>query len=153
MNALVKALNHHAVPVPDKALDGTDYSKAVLMMTMMPGAFIGGSYLVDPDKANDIDVVVSSSVWQLVAQTVLDAYGPSEMRFAERKEEYEGNPDVQEIHYFGRVNLIVATEEMIAAYKAAAREMKNNPELYPTRHDRIELHQHYKRQIRQWLGL
>ena len=134
-------------------LDADDAKKALEIMSLLPGSFIGGSYIVDPTKARDIDVVVSYGVWTLRAEMVMSEFGQSEQRFLERKAEYEGNPDVQEIHYYGNVNLIVASDEMLAAYKAAVREMRNNPELYSTRDERIELHQGFKRTIRSWLGI
>lgn len=113
-------------------------------------ARIGGSYVVDPDTAKDIDVVyVCCDVgrdkgywkrygfeWQTnengnVAEVV-----------------YETDHAIQGHWRKGLLNLIAVRPEYWAAYMAAINEMVRNPQLYDTREKRAFLHRTMRNKVR-----
>ena len=112
-------------------------------------SFVGGSYLINPETANDIDVIVPE--WEGNKIDVLRANG-----FVQMNEEYgtsEEIPELQSTWRKGALNVLVISNDYVVAYRAAARHMRANPVQYPTRTERIELHQSFKRQITQMLTL
>lgn len=136
--------------------------------SVVSGAFITGSYLVDRKAANDIDVVVGESAWCLykathqkdhlllsgkidVAGTIFERqenedddggrYGDSENEMFELVEHWRG----------GGVNILVIRDIFIAAYKAASYSLEANPKKHTTREERVKTHQRMKGIIRNML--
>lgn len=136
--------------------------------SVVSGAFITGSYLVDRKTANDIDVVVGESAWRLykaihpkdplllsgkidVTGTIFERqknedsdggrYGNSENEMFELVEHWRG----------GGVNVLVIRDIFIAAYKAASYALEANPKKHATREERVETHQRMKGIIRNML--
>lgn len=113
------------------------------VLTLFPGSFIGGSWIIDPKTATDIDIVVP---WWAFDLGIAVANG-----FELNETDYVV-PELAYVLRKGKINLLVVRNEYVVAYKAAVREMLLNPELYVTREQRINLHQSFKRVIRVWLG-
>lgn len=128
-----------------------DVNKA-LTITTMCGAFIGGSFIVNSEEANDIDVVIGSSEYGSIKKTYtfLEDFEPSLVE-QEVSTEYDHIYELIATYKYKGVNLLVVRDEFIAAYKGAVVEMMNNPDEYQTREARIELHQRYKQVIRDML--
>lgn len=132
----------------------TDEKVAEHLERNFTSAFISGSYLTNPDEANDIDVVVSDSAFQLNRAAVSDANFVREAQ--EKEEQYqEGTDDMYELVSCWRkngVNLIVVNDLFYPAYKAAQRIMSERPELFNSRSKRVALHHRLKAHVREMFG-
>lgn len=143
-----------------------DKGNANALVEEIRGAFITGSFLVDPDKANDIDVVVSETAWILatgkdddrrfsmvkVAGLVLEKQESS----SEDGERYADEEDeMYELVNHWRcegVNVLVVRDFYLPAYKAASYALLASKPYYRDREARVKIHQYYKEQIRRMLS-
>lgn len=111
-------------------------------------AFIAGSFLTNPDTANDIDVVIGETqYWQY------------EEHFAAFRQydkldgdQYRQVHEIAWISYVGRVNLLVVKDIFLECYAQAAETMERTPSLYQSRKARIALHQTLKNMVRNKYG-
>lgn len=143
-----------------------DKGNANALLEEIRGAFITGSYLVDPDKANDIDVVASETAWILatgipvaekfqlakVAGVILEKQENS----SEDGERYaDDENEMYELASHWRcngVNVLVIRDFYLPAYKAASYALVASKPYYRDREARVKIHQHYKEQIRRMLS-
>lgn len=120
-----------------------DRSLASRLIGLTP-AFMSGSYLTNPETANDIDIVISET-----------EYWDHESHFLgfRHYDKLDGD-QYREVHelawtsYAGRVNLLVVKDLFLPAYQRAAFEMTQYPHRFQTRKERIKLHQQLKNVIR-----
>lgn len=123
-----------------------DVSLARQLVAETP-AFIGGSFLTNPDTANDIDLVISES-----------EYFDQQEHFVKfmRTGGDTGYDTVHELSWTERyrsLNLLIVQDLFIGAYIKAAEMMQMNPKHYQTRKQRIALHQKLKNIIRSQHGI
>lgn len=109
---------------------------------------IGGSYITNPDTANDIDLIISA--WEFYKK---EEHIPWEAQGWVKQcndngvaSELEYDTDFAIICHYrkGAINLIVINNIFYPAYVGAIRAMHNNPELYQTREKRVELHSRFR---------
>lgn len=130
-------------------LSAADVSLAQKIVTIFTDTFIGGSYITNPESANDIDVICSGAEDY---QKIADYFGMSLAPVAsEISDEYRKTHAIIHIYIKGGTSLLVVRPHYIPAYKAAVRDMRNNPELYQTREERIDLHKHYRKQVEEMM--
>ncbi len=123
------------------------YSNSILMN--YPGSFIGGSYVVNRETANDIDIIVPylsgstaiSTEWEHTAVEVDN----------ETKELYDGAYELVNTYRKGNVNILLIDLRFYAAYWVAVETMKNRPDAFSTRDNRVELHVKLKEKIKKWI--
>lgn len=148
-------------------LTKVDHARAREVVDALHGAFITGSYLVNRETANDIDIVVPHGGWlHARAVGVGDTYHEQEALYVAGarfvKQEPEGESDnytssedgmyeLVEHWRNGGLNILVIRENFIPAYKAAAYYIESNPRAFQTREQRVEIHQRMKGEIREML--
>lgn len=116
-----------------------------LILLLQSKYLIGGSYVVNPDTANDIDVVVH----EYHAKEHYTGFH----RLSEGDKKYDEIDHVRLISVHegiiggDKYNIIVVGAVFWPAYVGAIAEMRHNPELYSTRDERIELHRELSRQV------
>lgn len=114
---------------------------------------IGGSWVVDPNAANDIDLVLPQ--WEFTAemQNVLLRRGFHQLQNGDEK--YDEIDHMRLIAVLERpadesnkkINVIIVGHYFWPAYCGAIRRMHANPEKYSTRDERVELHRGLCKQI------
>lgn len=126
------------------------------------GLFIGGSYCVLKETANDIDLIISLSNFNKLDNGDLfdemDFYGLWEDSCEKlcEKLHYER---VHELYASLRavddpqINLLVVRDAFYTSYKQAAVTMAADPESYQYRWQRVLLHQTIKNEVRRRLGM
>lgn len=139
----------------------TEKDKAALsgVVASFDGAFVTGSYLVNPDKANDIDVVVPLLAWKLWISETDRYWNVSGVKFTLQESDEDDNyADAENEMYElaehwrgGGINLLIVRDTFVPAYKAAAVRLSTNPKAYDTREKRVEVHQRMKQIIRDML--
>lgn len=143
-----------------------DKGNANALLDEIRGAFITGSYLVNPDKANDIDVVVSETAWILASGkdefarfNVVDIEGIKLEKQESSSEDGERYADDENEMYelvshwrCNGVNVLVIRDFYLPAYKAASYALVASKPYYRDREARVKIHQHYKEQIRRMLS-
>ncbi len=118
------------------------------------GYLVGGSYVVDRNAANDVDIIVHQHIHALGKPKLA---GWRELTAGDEK--YDEIDHVRIIAiYEGRIgddkaNIIVVGEAFWPAYMGAINEMRNNPEFYLNREDRVELHRSLARQVADIAGI
>lgn len=135
------------------------------VLDKLEGAFVTGSYLVDKDKANDIDVVVSFTAWKLHYAQTFQPYDGEYRDVAGVIFKRQDGEDAQEYadeenemyelcaHYRGGgLNILVIRDLYLPAYKAAAYALEASPKYYGDREARVKIHQHFKGLIRKLLS-
>ncbi len=130
---------------------------AVAMMGLYGGApyLIGGSYVVDPKAANDVDIIIHEYT-HVYGKHVLPA---SFRELREGDEKYDEIDNVRIITIYegmigqDKCNIIVVGAAFWPAYMGAINEMRNNPEMYRSREDRIHLHRSLSRQVADIAGI
>ncbi len=131
-----------------------DFWTAKCLAGMLPGAFVSGSAILDLSKANDVDIVVAASNWDvsspLVTQFGLLRYTPEDLQ------EYSQDVKDSEIVHLYRgnhnINLIIVSDLYYPAYKAGELEYLRNPHLYrDSKSAREVLHKDMKAVIRSML--
>lgn len=120
-----------------------DRSLAARLVELTP-AFIGGSYLTNPDTANDIDVVISETDYWKYESHFLGFRHYDKLDGEQYREVHE----IAWVAYARNVNLLVVKDLFLPAYKQAAFEMQMQTQHYQTREQRIKLHQQLKNVIR-----
>lgn len=118
------------------------------------GFLVGGSYVVDRQAANDVDIIVHQHVYQLGKPKMT---GWRELRAGDEKYDEIDHMRIITI-YEGKIgndkaNIIVVGEAFWPAYMGAINEMRNNPEFYLNREDRVELHRSLSRQVAEIAGI
>lgn len=115
---------------------------------------IGGSYVVDKQAANDVDIIVHELSHR--------AIGPAMMGFhklSSGDEKYDEIDHVRIIEIYegkvagDKVNIIVVGSAFWPAYMGAVNEMRNNPDMYRSREDRVHLHRSLARQVAEIAGI
>lgn len=115
---------------------------------------IGGSYVVDKQAANDVDIIVHELSHRAV--------GPAMMGFRKLSigdEKYDEIDHVRIIEIYegkvadDKVNIIVVGSAFWPAYMGAVNEMRNNPDMYRSREDRVHLHRSLARQVAEIAGI
>lgn len=100
-------------------------------------SFITGSYLVDPEKANDIDVVV------VYNDDIHDKI--KKLGFKRSGREYEksaSSTTLKSVWRNDKYNLIVVKDEIaLALWKAFSDVISNDKENYTDKNSRIKLHE------------
>lgn len=131
-------------------LSAEDVSLAHQIVETVRDTFIGGSYITNPESANDIDIIISA---ELDYKAVAEHFGMERQAVgSEISQEYLETHAIVAIYLKGSTSLLVVRPHYIPAYRAAVRDMRNDPELYQTREERIDLHKHYRKQIEQMMG-
>lgn len=138
---------------------------AAEVIEALHGAFVTGSFLVSPSKANDIDIVVSEAAWgwhcakisALFSGDQLVAYHPFTKQEAENESDNYGRSDDEMFELVSHwrhagVNIIVIRDVYYAAYKAASYLLESMPRKYATREERVDAHQRCKKVIRDLLS-
>lgn len=106
-------------------------------------AFIAGSYLVSPETANDIDVVIPQWGYDHPTLTMNGYKTQCDPAL------YTNCPELVSTYRKGKINVLVVSNFYVPAYFGAAQLMKASPEKYATREARIELHYRLKQIISQ----
>lgn len=142
-----------------------DQQIAADVIEALHGAFVTGSFLVSPSKANDIDIVVSEAAWLWYCD-MNSNYGYETQHVGNHvftKQEVENESDnygrsddemfelVSHWRHAG-VNIIVIRDVYYAAYKAASYLLESMPRKYATREERVDAHQRCKKVIRDLLS-
>jgi len=131
-----------------------DIAIAMLKVLGGHGYLVGGSYVVDRQAANDVDIIVHQHVYEIGN---LHMAGWRELTAGDEK--YDEIDHVRIITiYEGKIgddkaNIIVVGEAFWPAYMGAINEMRNNPEFYLKREDRVELHRSLARQVADIAGI
>ncbi|QIG67200.1 hypothetical protein [Rhizobium phage RHEph15] len=125
-------------------------SELTLLLRFTPH-LIGGSYVVNPDAANDIDVLIHEYLHTGELQTHLLSKGFHTMRSDDERYDTIDNARLMAV-YEGKIgddkcNILVVGATFWPAYQGAIAAMRNDPELYTTRDERIELHRSLARQV------
>lgn len=113
---------------------------------------IGGSYVVDREKANDIDVVFhelrheDGAVEQSLLNGGFRALQAGDGKYDEIDHNriikiYEGT--IKDVKY----NIIVVGTAFWPAYMGAISRMRSSPELFGSREARVHLHRHLCKQV------
>lgn len=131
------------------------------VVSELRGAFVTGSFLVNPEKAGDVDVVVGESAWAF--HLSLNEFEPyfSQVEVAGLNFELQGDEDYEDAdtemyelvsHWrYEDINIIVIKDIYLAAYKAAANALASNPNSHADRKSRVATHQRFKAVIRKML--
>jgi hypothetical protein len=105
------------------------------------GSFIGGSYVVDPETANDIDIVINELAFSDELAISLGFYtlkaGDSKydnIDFERLKNVYEGHDNGV------KINLLVIGSVFWPAYVGAVYRMSQEPNFFTERAARVDLH-------------
>lgn len=157
MSALSAAmLGLASVSSQSKGLDVHDEMEANRLAEFIDGAFIGGSWLTNPETAGDIDVVCSRDAFDLAvaADVNLSGYVKESTEQSARYNTDDDDNDYELVANWrcGNVNLIVVNPKFYPAYLAAAEHMRNHPNAFQTRELRVQLHTALKNHIRlMWL--
>lgn len=109
------------------------------------GGFVTGSYLVSPDEAQDIDVLVPARASHTLVLKFGEALGKVQSTVPD---EYVGCHELVATYRKGTVNVLVVNDDYVPAYKAARRHMRMAPLAYQDRGKRVALHASYKAVIR-----
>lgn len=131
-----------------------DIAIAMLKVLGGHGYLVGGSYVVDRQAANDVDIIVHQHVYEIGNPNMA---GWRELSAGDEK--YDEIDHVRIITiYEGKIgddkaNIIVVGEAVWPAYMGAINEMRNNPEFYMNREDRVELHRSLCRQVADIAGI
>lgn len=117
----------------------------------IPGAFLVGSYLVNPETANDIDIVIPWSVQQVDTSGVLSSYNVT----SRDDPEYDRSDVSCLIHTMRspcrKINILIVADEYIAAYKAAVAHCLRHPEEHSTRPRRVDIYHYYEMQVKKMI--
>lgn len=117
---------------------------------------VSGSYEVDPDAAQDIDLFVPHGEWSMYKDVYkeelkLEAYRPEQ-----GDPKYDAAVDSGEIVELYRgiysINVIVVQDYFWPAYLCAMRKLRNDPEMYKDRMERHNLFIAEKNIIRLMMG-
>lgn len=118
-------------------------------------AMIGGSYVVNPEQANDIDIIVHEFLHH---PEWLNNLGFVALQKGDK--DYDEIDHVRLINVYERyavdekkVNVIVVGAAFWPAYVGAIQWMKYYPHLYQTREQRIELHRGKCREVARIAGI
>lgn len=109
-----------------------DYQLALELIARVPDSFIGGSYIIDPDNANDIDIVVPQRSHSYLSTDNCLKYGLHS--YSPTGEEYEQDVVLEYIIQLyrgnGGINVIVVADHYYVAYLAGKLEYERNPDKY-----------------------
>lgn len=125
------------------------------VLATIPGSFIVGSYLINPEKANDIDIAIPLSVYQSQACTEYLSAADYVMTSKEDAEYDRSDLSCLRMTYRSpdrKINLLIITDEYIAAYKAAVAHAKRHPDRQATRNQRVEMYHYFECKVRELLG-
>lgn len=103
-----------------------------------PASFIGGSYLVNPTGAKDIDIVVPA--WEHDESAFVQS---GYTKFCHEDDSKYADDELQRIvgtYRKGDINLLVIKPVYYPAYLGAAAAMTRQPAAYMQRDERINLH-------------
>lgn len=139
--------------------------QARIMATQM-GGLIGGSFVVDPDNANDIDIFVGASAFNLFAERrgyrgYCDHFVHNGIEFDDSfssgREYYESNNEDDALvttlrSTCGTYNVIVVQDDFVLAFKMALMRMTAAPEKFKTKAERVSLHHQLRAIIRTFLS-
>lgn len=125
------------------------------LVDRVPGAFIGGSFLLDEDTAADIDIVVPAWSYGALTKAKFDygllAYTPGDLQ--EYAQDVEEQYIVQLYRGNGGLNVIVVSELYYLAYVAGRNEYLRNPQFYKGNKElRTFIHKEAKEAIRKMLS-
>lgn len=140
-------------------------AQARIIATKMEG-LIGGSFVVDPNNANDIDIFVGKSAFTVfMERRSYRIYSPEFVfndieffdSFESGREYYESNNEDDALFttyrsVCGTYNLIVVNDDFVQAFKISLNIMTAWPEKYKTKEARVELHHHQRGLIRNYLS-
>lgn len=113
------------------------------------GSFIGGSYVVDPKTANDVDIVINELVFSDLLATSLGFYTLKAGDSKYDNIDFERLKNVYEGHDRGvKINLLVIGAIFWPAYMGAINQMQMNPDQYRSREERIAIHKRYCSMVR-----
>ena len=113
---------------------------------------IGGSYVVHPEKANDIDVIVHEYKHDIFMEGRLGTEGFRKLRSGDEKYDEIDHVRITDIYEgtivgIGKVNVIVVGAIFWAAYVGAIASMRAEPSKYTERDARVELHRRLAREV------
>lgn len=115
---------------------------------------IGGSYVVDSKAANDVDIIVHELSHRALGSSMMGFH-----RLSSGDEKYDEIDHARIIEIYegkvadDKVNIIVVGSAFWPAYMGAVNEMRNNPEMYRSREDRVHLHRSLARQVAEIAGI
>lgn len=136
------------------------YNRAAMMAARIGGK-IGGSCVIDKETANDVDIFVGYSAWELakargyVTETwkgpVIDGLQLYDSFHNDREYYMENNRD-SALHctyrsHTGILNIIVVEDHFVVAFEASRLEMHRRPDLYKEKDARIKLHHDFRKVI------
>ncbi len=115
------------------------------VLNEITGSFIVGSYLVDPVKANDVDIVVPLSSYQ----HNIDKLNELEFSVSSRDDREYDRSDISCLVMTMRskdrkVNLLIISDEYIACYKGAVEHCRLYPEMHSTREQRVDIYEQFE---------
>ena len=109
----------------------------MIINKLCPRSFMTGSYLVNPDKANDIDIVV---LYRDGINEEIKA-----LQFEKTGKEYKKSPSgitLKSVWRRDKYNLIVVKDEIaFVLWKAFSDVISHNKEQYKEKQSRIDLHE------------
>lgn len=127
-----------------------------MVLALLTGGLLSGSYLVDPETARDVDVFIPEYNWQGKCDPHIVAYE------LEGYDPLEGTSEYAQANEFGELsclyrtdyglNVIIVSANMWPAYLSAHRELAANPQEYTSKRKRANLFIRQKNIIHTMLG-
>lgn len=133
-----------------------DIAFAAEVVQFTPGSFLGGSYVVKGDEANDIDVIIPHAEWPRTRShfsdriTKVRADIPTEQ---EDTADFEDDERLVTVYRRGHVDLIVVRDDYTESYSRAVTAMVTDPERFAERPARVAIHVFYADEVRAERGL
>lgn len=133
--------------------------EAVKIKGMLAGSFVSGSFITNEFAANDLDLVVSESVWVKASDEITNKF-PGTVQSSEQVDRYNDNSGEREEEFYEvygiyytekNVNIVVVKDYMYSAYYAAMMELKRHPDMYQTREQRVAMHKRFKDIVKEML--
>lgn len=139
-----------AVPT---GLNPKDVAIAHALTRMFPGVAVGGSYLVMPDRAKDIDIFMTGENWHNNVEPFLRENGVFYRSTWQESDEYQSDAGyaLLDVISCGDINIIIVKPQFVDAYYKAAEIMKSSPQDYQDKNVRILLHRKLRGEARDGL--
>lgn len=128
-----------------------DAEFAAMVLTMVPGSFLGGSYVVKGADAGDIDVIIPHKEWP---QARAALHGRIEkVRKELPTEEEDAGRELDDdrlvtVYRRGSVDLIVVADAFIESYRKAISTMVADKPRFAERPARVAVHIYYADEVR-----
>lgn len=118
----------------------------------IPGSFIVGSYLINQETANDIDIVIPYSTYLTYNAYCKDSVINGFTITSRDDAEYDRS-DINCLIMTMRspdrkTNLLIVADEYVAAYKGAVNNAALYPEAHDTRANRVDIYDSFERRVK-----